>query len=113
MRVRHNPQEFYSGRMLERDMFGDGRFMQNPAFVAKYRALARRDGYISFRDALQLVREHHPGDPTNPKKEFSRELRLAVCDALKLPEEELDRVKVYSHARCDSTKGKTRRRAQC
>lgn len=96
MRVRREPREFYSGRMLESDMFGDGRFMQNPLFVAHYRALARRDGWVSFPDAVRLVRDHYPGNPTNPKKEIPNALRLAVCDALKLPEEARNRVKVYS-----------------
>lgn len=96
MRVRREPRELYTGRMLESDMFGDARFMLDPLFVAHYRALARRDGYVTFRDAVQLVRDHYPGNPTNPRRDIPRELRLAVCEQLRLPMEEWDDIKVYS-----------------
>ncbi len=52
--------------------------------------------YLKFQDALTVVREFQPWDPTNPQKELARELRLAVADALGVPENQLDRVRFYT-----------------
>lgn len=93
--VRGVGREFYSGKMNERDVFGEPK--RGPGFREAFTAKARENGYLNFEDALELVRKHLVQDPTNPVKPFSNELRLAVIDALGLEtEEEMDQVRFYS-----------------
>ena len=96
--------DFYSGRMFEADFLGSVRDI--PEMRKRIKELwdgtsQTRVGdaalpYLKFQDALTVVREFQPGDPTNPKKELARELRLAVADALGVPEDQLDRVRFYT-----------------
>ncbi|MBI4450103.1 hypothetical protein HY634_03525 [Candidatus Uhrbacteria bacterium] len=93
--------ERYTGRMYERDYLGA--VEPSPAYQQRLAELARgrtadKDGgpLISYNDALRLAREFQPGDPTNPPKELTRELRLAVIDALHVPEDQLDRVRAFT-----------------
>lgn len=102
--MRERSNDFYSGRMFEADFLGSVR--DTPEALARIRGLwdgesKKRVGdetlpYLSYRDALTVVREFQPGDPTNPKKELARELRLAVADVLGIPEDALDRVRFYT-----------------
>lgn len=88
-------REFYSGKMNERDTFGEPK--RGPGFTAAWHAKATENGYLKFNDALELVREHVMQDSTNPAKPFANELRLAVIDELGVEnEEDMGRVKFYS-----------------
>lgn len=54
---------------------------------------------ISFSDALEMAKAAQPWkDPTNPEKDFLRELRIEVADALGIGQDEkaLDRLCVYT-----------------
>lgn len=89
------PREFYSGKMNERDTFGEPK--RGPGYTAAWRAKAAESGYLKFNDAFELVRKHLDQNPTNPSKPFAKELRLAVIDALGLEtDEDMDRVEFYS-----------------
>ncbi len=57
----------------------------------------KEGGYLRFRTALELVKQFQPGDPTNPQKPFSREIRIALQDLLRLETpEDYDRIKFYT-----------------
>ena len=96
--------DFYTGRMFEADFLGAIR--DTPEMRNRIRELwdgtsQKRVGddvlpYLKFQDALAVVREFQPWDPTNPQKELARELRLAVAEALDVPEEKLDTVRFYT-----------------
>lgn len=74
--------ERYSGRELELDLLGKPKFSRE--FLAAMRAISRENGYV-YRDAgMEVIRRHYPEDPTNPTKDFARELRMAVLDELGL-----------------------------
>lgn len=93
--TRGGGREFYSGKMNERDTFGEPK--RGKGYTAAWRAKAAESGYLKFDDALKLVREHLEQDPTNPAKPFAKELRLAVIDGLGLEtDEDMDRVRFYS-----------------
>jgi hypothetical protein len=89
---RRGPVEFYSGRELEIDVFGKPKFPH--AFDRIIREADR--GYLPFQRAQDLIREHYPGDPTNPEKEFANDIRLEVVEQLDLGDEGSDDVKFYS-----------------
>ncbi|MFZ2681795.1 MAG: hypothetical protein WAZ14_01750 [Patescibacteria group bacterium] len=92
---RGGSREFYSGRELEVDVFGKPKFPTE--YEQAYRRLAKeRGGYLPYEKAQSLIREFTPDDPTNPSKEFARDLRLAICEILELEGEEADIVKIYS-----------------
>lgn len=93
--LRRGSREFYSGRELEVDVFGKPKFPK--AYEEAYRRLtSEKGGYLPFDRAQDLIREFTPEDPTSPSKEFARDLRLAVCEALELEGDEADIVKIYS-----------------
>lgn len=93
--MRGGGREFYSGKMNERDTFGEPK--RGLGYTAAWRAKATESGYLKFNDALELVRKHLVQDPTNPSKPFANELRIVVIDALGLKsEDEMDRVRFYS-----------------
>jgi hypothetical protein len=89
--------------MYEADCLGEVRII--PEYEQRLQALARgrvaRDGgpYITFDEAVRLAKEFQPWDPTIPEREFSRELRLAVIEALGIPEDQLDHVRMYTALR--------------
>lgn len=87
--------ERYTGKMNERDFIGEVD-VQNPAYLTAVSVAQRPDGYVTFRAALRLAKQHQPWDPTNPQKDFSRDLRLEVIDRLGLATETYDRVKCYT-----------------
>lgn len=85
----------YSGRMLERDVFGV--FKPSPEFLAAYRKKATESGYVPREVSIELIRLYGKEDPLNPKKPFAHELRQQVIEGLDLQTtEEMDRVKFYS-----------------
>lgn len=53
--------------------------------------------YVPYGEAVKIAKDLQREDPTNPKKLFLKDLRLAVIDALGLVDEkETDRVKIYT-----------------
>jgi hypothetical protein len=88
------PRQFYSGTELEADIFGKPKFAK--AYEEAYKKAAAERGYLPYGRAQEIIREFYPEDPTNPKKEFAKDLRLEICDRLELDEEEADCVKFYS-----------------
>lgn len=87
--------DFYTGKMNERDVFGS--FLPSQKFLDAYRAVAKKNGYVGYEAALDLVRNHGIQDPLNPDKPFANELRLAVIEALGLEtEKDMDRVKFFT-----------------
>lgn len=84
----------YLGRELEQDVFGKAKWSRE--FQAALRANAKENGYMTMRDAMDIIRRHYPEDPTNPAKDFARELRIAIIEALNLSDEEADNLKFYN-----------------
>jgi hypothetical protein len=73
----------YSGRELELDLFGS-MDIGNPKYKAEL-ARATTDpisGYVPFQPSMELVRKFQPAPATEPKKDFFRELRIAVQEKL-------------------------------
>lgn len=94
-RDRKGGGEFYSGRLNERDVLGE--FKATPEGIKAYRAAVDKHGYMTFRDAMDLVRRYTKEDPTNPSQPFAKELRLAVIEQLGLEDEkDMDRVRFFS-----------------
>lgn len=94
------PEQFhkYRGREFEADMLGEVDIF-DPRFQADLKEIVERVGkrYVPYREALELAKKFQPGDPKNPKKDFLRELRLAVAEKLGLETtEELERVGAYT-----------------
>ena len=73
----------YSGRELELDLF-DRVNTADPRYKAELsRVMTDRDsGYVPRQQALELVKRFQPSSPTNPKKDFFRELLIGVQDEL-------------------------------
>ncbi|MBI4709057.1 MAG: hypothetical protein HY764_02555 [Candidatus Portnoybacteria bacterium] len=109
MRRFEQPREFYSGHDYERDVIGEVD-IDDPRYkaeLARLRAKAEKEGY-ELRDknflplpyARELVKKFQPWDPTNPGKEFLKELRLAMAEKLGLEDEkDMDRLKIFTGAR--------------
>lgn len=88
----------YTGRMYEEDFIGAVR-IDTAAYREALAAASRTDGYVPFERAAALARAFQPWDPTNPAKDFSRDIRIEVLDMLGWGDAEqttLDRVKVYT-----------------
>jgi len=99
-------EEFYSGKEYEYDLV-DKPNVDDPAYIGEFKRLqakaSERDGknyvgnYLPYEDSLALAKKFQPADPTNPRKPFAKELRLACAEVLGLEtEEELDRIKIYT-----------------
>jgi len=89
----------YTGRELERDVFG--KFEGTSGFKKRYRELASKDngeksGYLPRGKAIDLIREFYKDDPTAPLKPFSRDLRLEIADVLRLTPEQEENLKFYT-----------------
>jgi len=83
----YNPESRERGTEFEYDVFGQVD-IRNPAFKkAMAEAGADPRGYLKYRQAMELAKRFQPGDPQNPKKEFSRDLRIEVADLLGVPYE--------------------------
>lgn len=90
---RKGPEYGYTGRELELDLVGKPIFPRSFAAELK-KAADNENGYVRRDKAMDLIRQFTPADPTNPPKDFARELRLAVIEALNLPDG--DEVGFYS-----------------
>lgn len=90
----------YRGRELEADLFGVVD-VTNPRYMSAFRSVANEKGYVSYKDAMELVRDFQPGgDPRNPGKDFFRELRLAVAEKLGLEsDKDLERISCFTSVR--------------
>ena len=87
--------DFYSGRLNERDVFGE--FKMTDEARKAFRLAANERGYVVYNKAVELVRTFSTEDPTNPQKPFAKELRMAVIEALGLEDDEdMDRIRFYS-----------------
>lgn len=80
----------------------EARFLGRERMSASFKAALEslfRDERGRFRDMNQVFetyKAHYEGDPTDPKGVHAKELRGAIIDELKLPEERLDDVRMYS-----------------
>jgi len=93
---RQESREFYSGREFEYDLFGK-MDTSSPRYKAELQKIASPNGYVSYAKALELVKKFQSQDPTNPDKDFLRELRDAVTEKLRLDTaEEMERIKTFS-----------------
>lgn len=105
----HATRETMTGRQAEENFLGavDN---TNTEYRASLLRLGIPDGllhnmsghplpHISFYDALEMVKAGQPWkDPTNPEKDFLRELRIEVADCLGIgaDEDALDRLRAYT-----------------
>lgn len=89
-----NPTVGYTGTELELDTFG--KFKATADFKAALKEVKREGDYAPYEKMLRLIREYDPVDPTNPDKEFAKELRMAVIEELGLDDEEWDNIKYHS-----------------
>ena len=89
-------RDFWSGRLSEKDSFGE--FKPGLGYEVAYKQIANERGYVNFIQAMTLVREHgNPKvDATDPSKPLARELRIAVIDELGLEDKDQDRIKFFS-----------------
>lgn len=72
----------YSGTELEYDLF-DAVKTSDPEYLAAYKAMRpAENGYLPWHQAIELAKKFQPADPTNPRKEFYRELLIAVQEKL-------------------------------
>lgn len=71
----------YSGREFEYDLFGQAD-TRNPEYLEALRRVRKPDGYVTYKDAMDLAKKFQPWDPDNPNKDFFRELLIAVQDRL-------------------------------
>jgi hypothetical protein len=88
----------YSGRELELDLFGSVN-TGDPKYKAELAKIItdRNSGYAPRSQSIELVKKFQPGQPTNPKKDFFRELLIAVQDELGVDlNKEPDSVKAYT-----------------
>jgi hypothetical protein len=86
----------YTGRQHEYALFGEVN-VKDPAYLADLAKVIKPDGYVNFKDAVELVKKHQPYDPANPKKDFYRELLIAVQDKLGVdPDKQPDAIRVYT-----------------
>jgi len=87
------------GRALELSLLGDAD-VRNPRYDQAVRDRVRiGEGgrpYMTYRDAMELAMQFQPGDPTNPARDFLREVRLAIIEELKIPAGGEDRIKAYT-----------------
>lgn len=72
----------YSGTEFEYDMFGEVN-VRDPEFRAEMAKLgAKESGYLPYDRSIELAKKFQPGDPTNPRKDFYRELLIALQEKL-------------------------------
>ena len=89
-------RESYFGRELETDIFGKPKFATEYSAALKRYARDSKNGFLPYEVAQQLIREFYLDDPTDPSKEFAKDLRLEVCERFELDDDEADAVKFYS-----------------
>jgi hypothetical protein len=90
--------EGFSGRIYEAETFGSG--ISSTKWLSRARELGMNEkGYLPRAEALRLARETQECDPTNPRTQFEKDLRLEIIDRLSekglLDEGQEDDVKIY------------------
>ncbi|HRY52648.1 MAG TPA: hypothetical protein P5089_02220 [Candidatus Portnoybacteria bacterium] len=96
----------YFGPEYEFDLLGEIK-TEDSAYkkeLAMLQEKAKARGYqpkqansLPFREAVELTKKFQPGDPTNPQKDFAREMRLALAERLGLESDaEMNRLKFYT-----------------
>ncbi len=100
------PQKFYSGKEYEYDLVGrintkapkyfeELTRLQKEAQIRGYQL--RQENSLPFKKSVEFVKKFQPEDPTNPKSDFARELRLAFAEKLNLEkEEEIECLNIYT-----------------
>ena len=120
MGMRYNPEKYgYTGKMFERDFVGgvkkDDAYYDALADWVRFEAAQKMRGkledmpkpdispenekntYLSFNHSLDIAKRFQDDDPTNPQKEFARDLRLEVADLLGIiDDEDMQRIRFYS-----------------
>jgi|GEM_PF-1304401 len=87
-----------TGGLAERSFFGD-RKTPTKKYLEQKRNVATENGYVKFKDSLNLVRDNYDGDPTNPEKRLPHDLLVEIrCRIFgdEFSDEEGDRLKFYS-----------------
>ncbi len=96
----------YTGREYESDLAGEIN-RQHPDYekgLKQAQWAAMKTGWrptcpdaLPFREAVEFSKKFQSGDPTNPKQDFARELRLALAEKLGLEEETaMERLKFFT-----------------
>jgi hypothetical protein len=96
----------YLGPEYEFDLIGEIK-TDDPAYQAELLKLqleAKARGYnprqtnsLPFREAIELTKKFQPSDPTNPQKDFAREMRLSLAEKLNLEsDEDMNRLKFFT-----------------
>jgi hypothetical protein len=86
----------YSGKEYEFDLLGT--IKTGPAFTKEFDRLGGdvKTGYLPYNKSIELVKRLQPWDPTNPTRDFLRELRLALIEELGIEAGQENDVKVYT-----------------
>src|SRR5689334_4089778 len=96
---KHESRSF--GFEHERDILGAFP-VNNPDYVQDLKKIGTHSEksdilYVPYDKSIELIKKHQPWDPTNPRNEFLRELRLELYDKLHLDPHELpDAIKMYT-----------------
>lgn len=88
----------YTGKMFEEDFVGSiPKGADYRSALLKLQEKSKKNGYVGFNDSVDLVKKFQPWDPTNPGKDFARDLRIEVIDRLNLAkEEDMEKVRFYT-----------------
>lgn len=95
----YRPEKYgYTGKIFEEDFVGSVKKDENyKKALLELKEKTKKGEYLRFEDALELAKKFQPWDPTNPTKNFARDIRLEVIDQLGLEkEEDMDKVKFYT-----------------
>lgn len=99
-------KNLYTGREYERDLAGEIN-RQHPDYEKELKQTqwaTMKTGWrptcpeaLPFKEAAEFTEKFQSGDPTNPRQDFARELRLALAEKLGLEEEtETDKLKFFT-----------------
>lgn len=88
----------YTGKMFEEDFVGSiPKDADYKTALLKLQEKSGKNGYVGFNDSVDLAKKFQPWDPSNPGKDFARDIRIEVIDRLNLAkEEDMERVKFYT-----------------
>ncbi len=93
--------EYYSGRNLEKDIFG--KMSRSKAYTEAENALTaeiNKQGagrFVESNEMRDLIKLHYKEKPTEPRKEFAKDVRFEIADQLGIgTDEEMDRLRFYT-----------------
>lgn len=75
----------YTGGLMERELFGE--------FEPKQEKPPK---YLDFNNAITIVIDNQPGDPTDPQADFARDLHYAMVQKLDPIEEDCSNLRFYT-----------------